>query len=66
MTQSKKKVATTDAALDKKLAAFPSKSARIRFLAAEGMSTADIARKLGIRYQFARNVLVTKLTGPAK
>lgn len=34
-----------------------SKSQRMRELAAAGMSRADIARKLGVRYQFVRNVL---------
>ncbi len=34
-----------------------SKSAAIRALAGEGFKTAEIARKLGIRYQHARNVL---------
>ncbi len=33
------------------------KSDRIRQLAAEGMSRSDIARELGIRYQFVYNVL---------
>src|SRR5882762_6545083 len=39
------------------LAALPTKSAKIRALAAEGVSRADIARKLDIRYQHVRNVL---------
>jgi AbrB family looped-hinge helix DNA binding protein len=34
-----------------------SKSQRMRELSAAGMSRADIARKLGVRYQFVRNVL---------
>ena len=34
-----------------------SKSERIRQLAAEGMSRSDIARELGVRYQFVYNVL---------
>lgn len=33
------------------------KSKSIRELAAGGMKTGDIAKSLGIRYQFARNVL---------
>ncbi len=33
------------------------KSDRIRQLSAEGMSRSDIARELGIRYQFVYNVL---------
>jgi hypothetical protein len=32
-------------------------SAKIRALAAEGLETAEIARRLGIRYQHAYNVL---------
>jgi bifunctional DNA-binding transcriptional regulator/antitoxin component of YhaV-PrlF toxin-antitoxin module len=35
----------------------PSKSAKIRRLADAGVATADIARFLGIKYQFAYNVL---------
>jgi AbrB family looped-hinge helix DNA binding protein len=35
----------------------PTKSAKIRALAAEGVERADIARLLGIRYQHVRNVL---------
>ena len=35
----------------------PSKSVAIRELAASGMSKGDIARALGIRYQFVYNVL---------
>jgi AbrB family looped-hinge helix DNA binding protein len=34
-----------------------SKSQKMRELAAAGMSRADIARKLDVRYQFVRNVL---------
>lgn len=34
-----------------------SKSQKMRELAAAGMSRVDIARKLGVRYQFVRNVL---------
>ncbi len=41
----------------------PSKSAKIRALDAAGCKRADIARFLGIRYQFVRNVLVN---GPPK
>ena len=40
-----------------------SKSAKIRALDAAGCKRADIARFLGIRYQFVRNVLVN---GPPK
>lgn len=40
-----------------------SKSAAIRFLNSKGETTGAIAKILGIRYQHARNVLVTPLTG---
>ncbi|OBQ67975.1 GIY-YIG nuclease family protein [Mesorhizobium erdmanii] len=40
-----------------------SKSEKIRELAKSGMSTAEIARTLGIRYQFAYNVLRTEGCG---
>jgi AbrB family looped-hinge helix DNA binding protein len=36
----------------------PTKSAKIRALNAKGIARVDIARLLGIRYQFVRNVLV--------
>lgn len=36
-------------------------SARIRFLDTENLTTGNIARMLGIRYQHARNVLITPL-----
>ena len=36
---------------------FPTKSAKIRYLASTGMKTADIARLMGIRYQHVRNTL---------
>lgn len=42
----------------------PTKSAKIRYLANEGMSRGDIARTLKIRYQHVRNVLITPVTNP--
>ncbi len=39
----------------------PTKSAKIRAMAADQFSRGDIARALGIRYQHVRNVLVTQL-----
>jgi hypothetical protein len=36
---------------------FPTKSARIRYLASKGMKTGDIAKLMGIRYQHVRNTL---------
>ena len=44
----------------------PTKSAKIRALAADGVPRADIARKLGIRYQHVRNVLENDRTKEAK
>lgn len=41
--------------------AFPTKSAKIRTMAADGMKRSAIAKTLGIRYQHVRNVL----TAPA-
>lgn len=35
----------------------PSKSEQIRQMAAKGLSKSDIARQLGVRYQFVYNVL---------
>jgi len=40
---------------------FGTKSAVIRYLDSEGWKRGDIARKLGIRYQHVRNVLITPL-----
>ena len=40
--------------------AFPSKSAEIRSLLGAGLSRAEIARRLDIRYQFVRNVDVAR------
>lgn len=39
----------------------PTKSAKIRYLSAEGLSRSEIAKVLGIRYQHVRNVLITQL-----
>lgn len=41
------------------------KSERIRQLAAEGMGRSDIARELGVRYQFVYNVLKAAAIEPA-
>ena len=43
--------------MDELTAGLPTKSAKIRRLAAAGYERADIARYLGIRYQFVYNVL---------
>ena len=42
----------------------PTKSERMRQLAAQGMSRSDIARELGVRYQFVYNVLKAADIGP--
>ena len=39
---------------------FPNQAARIRYMAALGMSRAEIARALDVRYQTVRNTLVSK------
>ena len=43
------------------LASLTTKSAQIRFLHAQGLSRGQIAKALGIRYQWVRNVLITPL-----
>ncbi len=55
-TKSKKKIETIPTA-EEYLKLYGTKSAAIRALAAEDVPTADIARRLGIIYQHARNVL---------
>lgn len=40
-----------------KIDSFQFTSTKVRYLAAQNMSTGDISRALGIRYQHARNVL---------
>lgn len=56
--------------LDRLVTGLSSKSDKIRALAKSGVATADIARYLGIRYQFARNVIkdagLTKPVPPAE
>ncbi len=42
----------------------PTKSAKIRFLNAQGWKRGDIAKKLDIRYQHVRNVLVMPVKNP--
>lgn len=48
----------------KDVQALPTTSAKIRALSALDWSTAEIASGLGIRYQHARQVLLTPLTNP--
>ena len=40
---------------------FSTTSGKIRYLASTGMSRGDIAKKLNIRYQHVRNVLITPI-----
>ena len=42
------------------------KSAKIRFLNAEGFSRSEIAALIKIRYQHVRNVLITPVKNPLK
>lgn len=52
---------TTNTDVLSKYDAFPTKSAKIRAMAADGMKRSVIAKTLDIRYQHVRNVL----TAPA-
>lgn len=52
--------------MDELTAGLPSKSAKMRRLAAAGYERADIARYLGVRYQFVYNVLSASLSGNAR
>jgi predicted Zn-dependent protease len=47
------------------LSAHQTKSAKIRHLASLGYKRGDIARHLGIKYQFVRNVLIQPLANKA-
>lgn len=54
---------TRSQSIEAQLAALPTTSARIRYLAGEGLTRGQIAKTLGIRYQHVRNVLITPLKG---
>lgn len=56
-----KQVKETKIDLDKELAALPTKSARIRYLDSIRWTRSKIAKKLDIRYQHVRNVLITPI-----
>jgi hypothetical protein len=47
--------------LDVTLGGLATTSSKIRYLASQNMSTADISKKLGVRYQHVRNVLLKPL-----
>lgn len=63
MANQKKVAPKLSAKVAEHLAGLETTSAKIRYLASEGFKTADIARTLNIRYQWARNVLITPLKG---
>ncbi len=50
--------------IDSILANFKTMSAKIRYLNSQQMSRGAIAKKLGIKYQWVRNVLEQKVTTP--
>ena len=50
--------------IDRELAKFSTMSGKIRYLDSKGMTRGDIHRKLGIKYQWVRNVLLTAVTTP--
>jgi hypothetical protein len=52
-------VTTTDHTVT--LEKLPTTSARIRYLDSQGLKRGEIAKALGIRYQWVRNVLITPL-----
>lgn len=52
----------TRSEMDRLVGNLPTKSAKIRALAAAGVKRADIARYFGIRYQHVRNVLIYPLS----
>ncbi len=64
MTTTKKTAPKLSKDLQTSLDSMTTKSAKIRFLSADGMSRADIARTLDIRYQHVRNVLITPVKTP--
>jgi len=47
-----------------KLATFETMSGRIRYLHSLGLERGPIAKQLGIRYQWVRNVLLTEVKTP--
>ena len=55
------KVKNAERTLEDLYAEYKTKSSVIRLLHAEGMNRGAIAKKLGIRYQHVRNVLITPI-----
>lgn len=50
-----------DSCVETTLDTMTTTSSKIRYLASQGMARAEIAKKLGVRYQHVRNVLTTPL-----
>lgn len=63
MTNSKKTAPKLSKNVQDQLDLLTTTASKIRFLDSEGVSRADIARVLQIRYQWVRNVLITPLKG---
>lgn len=61
MTKANKKANVETNSIDAQLAEITTVSGQIRFLASQGMSRGDIAKKLNKRYQHVRNVLTQPL-----
>ncbi len=55
---------TTTNTIDSTLASFKTTSAKIRYLASLNWPRGQIAKKLGIKYQWVRNVLITEVKTP--
>lgn len=63
MANTKKTARTLSKDQQAKVDALTQTAGRIRFLLSEGYSRGDVARILGIRYQWVRNVDITPLKG---
>jgi hypothetical protein len=61
MSNTKKTAQVLDRKTQSELESLTSTAAKVRYLAATGMSRGDISRVLNIRYQWVRNVLITPL-----
>ena len=55
---------TKNEKIDATLESFKTMSAKIRYLDSIGMERGDISRKLKIKYQWVRNVLITNVEKP--
>ena len=54
-----KKQTASELPFEKELESMTTKSAKIRFLDSQGLTRSEIAKRLDIRYQHVRNVLIT-------